>query len=95
MNTSVAVGLEGDNFSKSLQRLTQELGITGNDLVMLMSGPVAVRLVDASIAKPLQWLDPEFGTPGKDLVTFMSDYATVKLEGASRRPQGEALDAAP
>ena len=25
MNTSVAVGLEGDNFSKSLQRLTQEL----------------------------------------------------------------------
>ena len=52
MNTSVAVGLEGDNFSKSLQRLTQELGITGHDLVMFMSGPVAVRLVDASIAKP-------------------------------------------
>ena len=50
----MAVGLEGDNLSKPLERLTQELGITGNDLVMLMSGPIAVvvRLVDASIAKP-------------------------------------------
>ena len=54
MNTSVAVGLEGDNLSKPLERLTQELGITGNDLVTLTSGPVAVRLADASIAKPLQ-----------------------------------------
>ena len=38
MNNSVAVRLDDDSFFKSLQRLTQEFGITGKDLVAFMRG---------------------------------------------------------
>ena len=39
MNNSVAVRLEDDSFFKSLQRMTQERGITGKDLVTGMVVP--------------------------------------------------------
>ena len=57
MNNSVAVRLEDDSFFKSLQRMTQERGITGKDLVTGMGGSVAVRLGEDSLFKPLLRLD--------------------------------------
>ena len=67
----MAVRLDDHSFFKSLQRLKQEVGITGKDRVTVMSNSVAVGLDGDSVFKSLQRPKQELGITGKDLVTFM------------------------
>ena len=67
----------------ALQRLKQEFGITGKNLVTFMSDSVAVGLDDDSVFTALQRLEQEFGITGKNPDTYMSNSVAVRLDDDS------------
>ena len=62
-----------DSFLKSFQRLGQEFGITGKDLVTFMGNSATDRLNDDSFFKSLQRLTQVFGITGTNLAPSIGD----------------------
>ena len=78
----MAVRLEDDSFFKSLQRMTQERGITGKDLVTGMVVPWRSDWARTALQATVT-AGSELGITGKDLVTFKSESVARRMDDDS------------